>query len=76
MWLGSSVAEASSCSSDLTSSLGTYICCRCSPKNAKRKKEREKERRKEGKRRQEIKKGRKKVKKEREKGKERKRNFF
>ena len=36
MWLGShvavAVAQAGSCSSNSTSSLGTYICLRCSPK--------------------------------------------
>ena len=32
------LAVASSCSSDLTSSLGTCIGCRCSPKQAKKKK--------------------------------------
>ena len=42
MWLGSGVAvavlEASSCSSDLTPSLGTCTCCRCSPKRKRKKK--------------------------------------
>ena len=36
MWLGSQVAvvvvEVGSCSSDLTPSLGTSICCQCGPK--------------------------------------------
>ena len=31
------VAQASSCSSDLTPSLGTYICCGCGPKKKKKK---------------------------------------
>ena len=38
------VAEAGSCSSDLTPRLGTSICCMCGPKKSikkKRKKERE-----------------------------------
>ena len=50
MWLESRVAvavdvvKASSCSSDLTPSLGTSICSKCSPKKTKKKK---KERKKE-----------------------------
>ena len=44
------VAQAGSCSSDSTPSLGTYICCRCSPKmtppHQKKKKEREREEKK------------------------------
>ena len=32
------VEQASSCSSDLTSSLGTLICYRCGPKKKKKKK--------------------------------------
>jgi len=47
MWLGSCVAMAmalaGSCSSKLTPSLGTSICCRCGPKK-KKKKKRERER--------------------------------
>ena len=41
MWLGScialavAVAVAANCSSDLISSLGTSICCRCGPKKTK-----------------------------------------
>ena len=42
MWLGScvavAVAKASCCSSDLTPSLETSICCRCGPKKPKKKK--------------------------------------
>ena len=42
IWLGScvavAVAWASSCSSGLTSSLGTSICCRCNPKKKTKKK--------------------------------------
>jgi len=42
MWLRSGVAvavtEAGSCSSDLTPSLGTSICCRCGSKKEKKKK--------------------------------------
>ena len=45
MWLGSgtavTVAVASSCSSDLTSSLGTSICHGGSPKKQKKKKKKE-----------------------------------
>ena len=44
MWLGPhvavAVAQEGSCSSDLTPSLGTSICLRCSPEKEK-KKERE-----------------------------------
>ena len=39
MWLGSHlavpVAQAGNCSSDLTPSLGTSVCCRCGPKKQK-----------------------------------------
>ena len=42
MWLRSGIAvavvQASSCSSDLTPSLGTSLYCRCSPKKKKEKK--------------------------------------
>ena len=45
-WLGShivvAVAQASSCSSDLTPSLGTSICHRCSPKKANKNKNKQK----------------------------------
>ena len=41
MQLGSHVAvavvETGSCSSDLTSSVGTSLCCRCSPTKKKKK---------------------------------------
>ena len=41
MWLGSCVAvamvSAGSCSSNLTPSRGTSICCMCGPKNTKNK---------------------------------------
>ena len=36
--LAVAVVQASSCSSNLTPSLGTSICCRCSPKKARKKK--------------------------------------
>ena len=36
------VVEVGSCSSDLTSSLGTSICCRCGPKKRKRTKRKKK----------------------------------
>ena len=36
-------AQAGNCSSDLTPSLGTSICCRCSPKKKMEKKKKEKE---------------------------------
>ena len=46
MWLGSHVsvamAEAGSCSSNSTSSLGTSMCCRCGPKKQKKKKKKKK----------------------------------
>ena len=61
MWLGSHVAvavvEAGSHSLDLTPSLGTSICCRCSPikttTTKKKKKEREREKEKEKRRKKE-----------------------
>ena len=47
-WLGSqvavAVAQASSCSSDLTPSLGIYTCCRCGPKKTGQKTKRKRKR--------------------------------
>ena len=44
-WLRSGVAMAvvwtGNCSSDLTPSLGTLMCCRCGPKKTKKKKAKE-----------------------------------
>ena len=37
MWaVAVAVAVAGSCSSNLTPSLGTFICCRCAPKKKKK----------------------------------------
>ena len=41
---GSAEMPPSSCSCDLTPSLGTSICCRCSPKKPKKKKKKKKKR--------------------------------
>ena len=46
-WLGSRVAvalaKASSCSSDLTPSLGTSICCGCGPRKDRKRKEKKRD---------------------------------
>ena len=47
---GVAVAVPGSCSSNLTPSVGTSICCRCGPKKEKRKEGRKREREREGKR--------------------------